>query len=302
MQTTGIALETSHFTMVTHGTKSSEIKSEGTLRLYPFLQELLQHGDKKTYGTFFSNLNTKVCSSTKRLFPNVDFIDTPGLTDGNVKYNCDIIEVMKWLCKYVDLVLVFLDPVGQGLCNKTIDMIEFLAKDCPEKLKIFLSKADQIQTEEDLNKLYYQISASISDRLNFQHGINIYPFTILEKELPFTNKLELVNKEIESSLGYKIERNMTSLTNDLIFVKEHCEFLEHYDNLLKKQKLRVILLRIFAFLVFVLILLCNFKFIEVCLNDYSMAGLSIFALVLVVVSFMIDRKPFTSLQRSRITR
>mmetsp|Transcript_22256 Transcript_22256/g.21953 ORF Transcript_22256/g.21953 Transcript_22256/m.21953 type:complete len:82 (+) Transcript_22256:140-385(+) len=81
--------------MVTHGAKSQEIKSEGTLRLYPFLHELLQHGDKKIYGTFFANLNTKVCNSTERSFECVDFIDTPGLTDGNVKYHCDILEVMK---------------------------------------------------------------------------------------------------------------------------------------------------------------------------------------------------------------
>lgn len=239
LQSTGVALETSHFTMITHGNKSSEIKSEGTLRLYPFLQELLQHGDRKIYGKFFANLNTKVCASTERSFPYVDFIDTPGLTDGNVKHDCDILGVMKWLTKYVDLVLVFLDPVGQGLCNKTLDMIEFLFNNYPEKFKIFLSKADQIQNENDLFKLYSQISASVTSRTSFQHGFHFHAFSIQKQELPFQNNINAVCREIEACIGSKIERNLSTLTTDCRFVKEHCAYLLRYDDFLKSAKNKV---------------------------------------------------------------
>ena len=95
IQSTGIGIETSHFTMITHGEKSSELRSEGTMTMYPFFREIMNYSDKKVYGTFFSNLTTKISNKDEKNFKFVDFIDTPGLTDGNVSYNCDIIEMLK---------------------------------------------------------------------------------------------------------------------------------------------------------------------------------------------------------------
>ena len=79
VQSTGIAVETSHFTMIKHGKKDAELKSEGTMAMYPFLREIMNRSQKEVYGKFFANLTAKVLSEKSKNFEFIDFIDTPGL-------------------------------------------------------------------------------------------------------------------------------------------------------------------------------------------------------------------------------
>lgn len=254
IQSTGIAIETSHFTMVTHGEKAIELSTEGTLSMYPFLREIMSRSDKTTYGTFFANLNTKISSKKERKFDKIDFIDTPGLTDGNVRYNCDIIEMMKWVSEFVDLILVFLDPVGQALCMKTMEMIEFLNSKYSRKLKICLSKVDQIENEEDFAKLNLQIYSEISARTQAMN-IEIIPFSITKDFNKPTNKIQAVIDAVENTAKFKSLRNIEILTNDCYFIQNHVERLKAFNTSTSNnyQILRILQL-LFIFMLFTLTL------------------------------------------------
>ena len=68
-------------------------------------------------------LNTEVATSKQKKFPFVTFIDTPGLVDGDMKYPFNVEEVLTWLGRRADLILVFFDPLGQALCKRTLDIV-----------------------------------------------------------------------------------------------------------------------------------------------------------------------------------
>jgi GTP1/Obg family GTP-binding protein len=54
---------------------------------------------------------------------SVDLIDTPGLVDGNVNYPFDVNRIIAEMAEIVDLILVFLDPIGQALCSRTMNVV-----------------------------------------------------------------------------------------------------------------------------------------------------------------------------------
>lgn len=72
------------------------------------------------------NLSTMVSISQERCFPNVDFIDTPGLVDGSVEYPFDVNQVLLFLADMVDLIFVFLDPHEQALGSRTMEVVKML--------------------------------------------------------------------------------------------------------------------------------------------------------------------------------
>jgi hypothetical protein len=43
-----------------------------------------------------------VVPSTARSFQLIDFIDTPGLTDGNLRYPFKVNEIIEWIAARVD--------------------------------------------------------------------------------------------------------------------------------------------------------------------------------------------------------
>lgn len=48
-----------------------------------------------------------------------------------------------------DLVFVFFDPIGQALCKRTLDLVEKLSERRPDRLRFYLSKADEAGHEAD---------------------------------------------------------------------------------------------------------------------------------------------------------
>lgn len=94
-----------------------------------------------------------------RNFPNIVFIDTPGLADGGLQYKFDIDEVMMWLARHCDIVLVFLDPIGQALCTKTNQLVSrLIAQPNSAEVRFYMTKGDMFKTEEDRHKCMCQIS------------------------------------------------------------------------------------------------------------------------------------------------
>lgn len=48
-----------------------------------------------------------------------------------------------------DLILVFFDPMGQALCKRTLNIVEKLNEGHGDKLRFYLSKADEAGAEGD---------------------------------------------------------------------------------------------------------------------------------------------------------
>lgn len=55
-----------------------------------------------------------------------------------------------------DLILVFFDPIGQALCKRTLNLVEKLNTQHSDRVRFFLSKADDAGHESDrqVNLLY----------------------------------------------------------------------------------------------------------------------------------------------------
>lgn len=48
-----------------------------------------------------------------------------------------------------DLILVFFDPMGQALCKRTLNIVEKLNEKQGDRLRFYLSKADEAGGESD---------------------------------------------------------------------------------------------------------------------------------------------------------
>ena len=48
-----------------------------------------------------------------------------------------------------DLIFVFFDPIGQALCKRTLNIVEKLNDKHPDRIKFYLSKADEAGLESD---------------------------------------------------------------------------------------------------------------------------------------------------------
>ena len=102
-------------------------------------------------------MTVKTSTSKMRNFEQIVFIDTPGLADGGLQYKFDVEGVYEWFAKHVDLVAVFLDPVGQALCHRTNVLISRLINlKCD--VKFFMTKGDMFRNEQDLSKCMCQIT------------------------------------------------------------------------------------------------------------------------------------------------
>eukprot|EP01029_Cantina_marsupialis_P001502 TRINITY_DN11286_c0_g1_i1.p1 TRINITY_DN11286_c0_g1~~TRINITY_DN11286_c0_g1_i1.p1 ORF type:complete len:476 (+),score=141.88 TRINITY_DN11286_c0_g1_i1:140-1567(+) len=232
IQKTSVAIETRGFTVVTSGDRKEEapITGDGTLMMFPHLKGLEKYGKG-----FIENLCTQVSISQSRDFPLVDFIDTPGLVDGKMLYAFDVNNVIIDMADHVDLIFVFLDPIGQALCTRTMDVLKALNKEHYSKMRYFLSKADRLDYG-DLQKVTAQIAMNIRPVLHDPHGFELPAIAV-----PFGNKfdaeacksynqLNVLCKDIRSTIKQRVQRNLTEMHTD-------CNsLLEDIDTVLAKEK------------------------------------------------------------------
>jgi uncharacterized protein YmfQ (DUF2313 family) len=69
-----------------------------------------------------------------------------------------------------DLIFVFFDPIGQALCKRTLNLVEKLNEVHGDKIRFFLSKADEAGTETDRQRVMmviYLFHQSINDLIFF---------------------------------------------------------------------------------------------------------------------------------------
>lgn len=65
----------------------------------------------------------------------MDFIDSPGLVDGDIMYPFDVNDAILEFAEHSDLVFVFMDPMGQALCSRTMSVVKLLNAKHFDKLK-----------------------------------------------------------------------------------------------------------------------------------------------------------------------
>lgn len=54
-------------------------------------------------------------------------------------------DIIVSMAKHADLIYIFFDPIGQALCDRTMNVIERLNQQHSTRMRYFLSKADTVQ-------------------------------------------------------------------------------------------------------------------------------------------------------------
>ncbi|XP_066974631.1 uncharacterized protein [Macrobrachium rosenbergii] len=211
VQRTGVAIETQGFSFVTSGRKRESLTGNATLHLYPHFKPLQEIDGVVDY------LTTEISTSKQKKFSLVTFIDTPGLVDGDMKYPFDVNHAMLWLGDLCDLIFVFFDPIGQALCKRTLNIVEQLNDTHSERIRFYLSKADEAGHESDRQRVMMQIVQELCKR----PGLNKTGFDMPTIYIPNPNKstrcvnqIDEVCKDIEKTINQTIQNTLNQLEKD----------------------------------------------------------------------------------------
>ncbi|MCI4384892.1 hypothetical protein PGIGA_G00044070 [Pangasianodon gigas] len=211
IQRTGVAIETQGFTFVTSGRKRESLTGNATLHLYPHFKPLQEFKGVSEY------VGTEICTSRQKRFSLVTFVDTPGLVDGDMKYPFDVDQAILWLGDVSDLILVFFDPMGQALCKRTLNIVEQLNERQGDRLRFYLSKADEAGGESDRQRVMMQIVQELCKR----PGLNKCGFDMPTIYIPNPNKpsrcvnqIEEVCRTIEKTINQTVQNTLNTLEKD----------------------------------------------------------------------------------------
>ncbi|XP_034449954.1 uncharacterized protein si:ch211-11k18.4 [Hippoglossus hippoglossus] len=217
IQRTGVAIETQGFSFITSGRKRESLTGNATLHLYPHFKPLQEFKGVSEY------LSTEICTSRQKRFSLVTFVDSPGLVDGDMKYPFDVDDVLLWLGDLCDLILVFFDPMGQALCKRTLNIVECLNEKHGDRLRFFLSKADEAGGESDRQRVMMQIVQELCKR----PGLNKCGFDMPTIYIPNPNKpsrcvnqIEEVCRAIEKTINQTVQNALNSLEKDCELISE----------------------------------------------------------------------------------
>nr|XP_054748090.1 uncharacterized protein LOC129253700 [Lytechinus pictus] len=212
VQRTGVAIETQGFSFITSGRKRESLTGNATLHLYPHFKELAKLEGVVEY------LNTEVITSKQKKFSLVTFVDTPGLVDGDMKYPFDVEQAILWLGDLADLIFVFFDPIGQALCKRTMNLVEKLNEKHADRVKFYLTKADEAGHESDRQRVLMQIVQELCKRPGLNRaGFNmptIYIPTLSSGKSRCVNQIEEVCKDIEKTIKQTIQNSLNTLETD----------------------------------------------------------------------------------------
>uniref|UniRef100_A0A6T8UFK0 Dynamin N-terminal domain-containing protein n=1 Tax=Chlamydomonas leiostraca TaxID=1034604 RepID=A0A6T8UFK0_9CHLO len=239
IQKTGVAIETRGFTFVTSGKKRETLTGDATMRYFDFLS-----GFTKFEG-IIPNLFTEISTSKEKNFLCVDFIDTPGLVDGDMQYPFDVQEAILWMAEHVDLILVFFDPIGQATCKRTMQVVEKLNNGPHlEKIHYFMSKADAVEKEHDRQRVLIQITQNLATRIRNSHAFNLPTFYLPRDDgeaSAIPNAIEEVCKEIDKSINMTVQKNLRLLKEDCERILARCDVVQAEDKVKKARNLKVTL-------------------------------------------------------------
>ncbi|GLI64132.1 hypothetical protein VaNZ11_007313 [Volvox africanus] len=227
IQKTGVAIETRGFTFVTSGKKRETLQGDATVRFYDHLNE---------FGKFtgvIANLFTEISTSRDKNFSCVDFIDTPGLVDGEMQYPFNVQDAIIWMADHVDLVLIFFDPIGQATCKRTMEVVERLNNGPHlEKIHYFMSKADAVDKEYDRQRVLIQITQNLATKIRNSHAFNLPTFYLpRDEDVPCTipNAIEDVCKEIDKAINMTVQKNLRQLKGDCERIEKRIDEVRAQD-------------------------------------------------------------------------
>lgn len=236
VQRTGVAIETQGFTVVTSGRKRESLTGNATMHLYPYLEPLRQIESLTDY------LSTEISTSKQKKFSLVTFIDTPGLVDGDMKYPFDVNRSITWLGDTADLIFVFFDPIGQALCKRTLNLVETLNEKHADRMRFYLSKADEAGHESDRQRVMMQIVQELCKRPGLNRtGFDmptIYVPNMNQKASRCANQIEEVCKEVERTINQTIQNTLNSLERDCDQISQMVEDKLKEDSLQGSRNLR----------------------------------------------------------------
>ncbi|CAG0895659.1 unnamed protein product [Darwinula stevensoni] len=255
VQRTGVAIETQGFTFVTSGRKresltdppkeerrggadvemsfesgtalpcaprvrkllACELPSEGLSSRDKINDRLLLPPVHLSSQRVVDYLGTEISTSQQKKFPLVTFVDTPGLVDGDMKYPFDVNQTLHWLGDLADLIFVFFDPIGQALCKRTLNIVEKLNEKHSERIRFYLSKADEAGHEADRQRVMMQIVQELCKR----PGLNKQGFDMPTIYIPNPNKtvrcmnqIEEPCRDIEKTINQTIQNSLNAVERD----------------------------------------------------------------------------------------
>ncbi|CAN7985446.1 unnamed protein product [Ixodes hexagonus] len=134
-----------------------------------------------------------------------------------MKYPYDVNETLLWLGQMADLIFVFFDPIGQALCKRTLNLVEALNAKFVDKMRFYLSKADEAGHEADRQKVMMQIVQELCKR----PGLNRCGFDMPTIYIPNANKtvhcmnqIDEVCRDIEKTIGQTVQNTLNTLEHD----------------------------------------------------------------------------------------
>jgi len=238
VQRTGVAIETQGFSFVTSGRRRESLTGNATLHLYPHFKPLQAMPGVVDY------LSTEISTSKQKKFPLVTFVDSPGLVDGDMSYPFDVNESILWFAELCDMVFVFFDPIGQALCKRTLNVVENISSKHPERIRFYLSKADEAGHESDRQRVMMQIVQELCKR----PGLNKTGFdmpTIYvpnpNKQVRCVNQIEEVCKDIEKTITQTIQTTLNSLEKDCDTIRDMVDQAIEKDNRAKAANMKAYL-------------------------------------------------------------
>ncbi|MCI4392864.1 hypothetical protein PGIGA_G00150590 [Pangasianodon gigas] len=211
IQKTGVAIETQGFTFVTSGRKRESLTGNATLHLYPHFRPLLEFKGLTDY------LSAEISTSKQKKFSLVTFVDTPGLVDGDMVYPFDVNGAITSFGEQADLIFVFFDPMGQALCKRTLNIVEKLSEKCGDKLRFYLSKADEAGRETDRQRVMMQIVQELCRRPGLNKcGFEMPTIYIPNPQRPSrcVNQIDEVCETIEKSINQAVQKTLDQLEKD----------------------------------------------------------------------------------------
>lgn len=217
---TGVAIETQGFTFVARGKSRETVSGKATLHLYPYLKPL------ESIGSVLNYVTTELYPTGENL-NLITLIDSPGLADGALHYPFDIERSFTCLSDIADLIFIFFDPIGQALCKRTLNIVEKMANLHPDKMRFYLSKADEAGEESDRQKVMMQIVQELCKRpcLN-QCGFEMSTIFIPNhsdlkiREKMCTNQINNTCEEIDKAIAMKIQNTFKKMEKDLQQLQE----------------------------------------------------------------------------------
>ncbi|XP_067911601.1 uncharacterized protein [Heterodontus francisci] len=227
IQKTGKAIET-EFTFATKGQRKEYLTGSATLHLYPHFRPVLEFQGVSKY------LTTKISSSKQKKFSLVLFIDTLRLMDRDMKYPLMEIKCLSgWENKLTSFVLF--SPMGQALCEQTLNIGERLIMTVGKKMHFYLSKADEAGRPTDRQIVLMQIV----QELCWRPGLKKCGFELQATSPPQTYVCPyLPDRRADIKCGMRLQCKR-ELNINLPFLMDYCHrIFDIYFNKWNRQMLR----------------------------------------------------------------